>query len=225
LTEPKFDSSDIEADLKDLSAANDLEHLASLNAERAGFLGKLTDEAEKAAKKKAPSGQPLQTQWGAAIDQSEPLSRAKSKAKTRGEEADASLEDGMDNLAVVEKFSPNMPDSFINSTNDSITRSHERMLQIRVIVPKKTRTIFHQIFPDESDNEVQCDDVPWDRFVLAMEQIGFAARHKGGSAVLFEPNSECKWYPFGGKIVFHRPHPDPTLTPLILKFMGKRMHK
>jgi hypothetical protein len=64
-----------------------------------------------------------------------------------------------------------------------------------------------------------------DRFVIAMVQIGFVARHNGGSAVLFEPNGECKWYPFGGKIVFHRPHPDPTLTPLILKFMGKRFHK
>ena len=81
------------------------------------------------------------------------------------------------------------------------------------------------MFPDESDNEVKSEDVPWDRFVLAMDQVGFVARHNGGSAVLFEPNDNCKWYPFGGKIVFHRPHPDPTLMPLILKFMGKRMHK
>jgi hypothetical protein len=41
LTELKFDSSDIEADMKDLSAANDLEHLASLNAER-GWLSEKT---------------------------------------------------------------------------------------------------------------------------------------------------------------------------------------
>jgi hypothetical protein len=99
------------------------------------------------------------------------------------------------------------------------------MLQIRVVVPKKTRTILRQMFLDDSNNEVKYEDVPWDRFVLAMDQIGFVARHNGGSAVLFEPNSGCKWYPSGGKIVFHRSHPDPTLTPLILKFMGKKMHK
>jgi hypothetical protein len=225
LTELKFDSSDIEADMKDLSAANDLEHLASLNAERAGFLKRLADEAEKAAKKKAPSGVPLQTQWGADVEQNKSSFRAKSKAKTRVEEANASLEDGMDNLAVVDKFHPTTPDSFIDSINDSITRRHEQMLQIRVPIPKKTRTILRQMFPDESDNEVKYEDVPWDRFVLAMDQIGFVARHNGGSAVLFEPNRDCKWYRFGGKIVFHRPHPGPTLTPLILKFMGKRMHK
>jgi hypothetical protein len=225
LTELKFDSSDIEADLKDLSAANELKHLAGLNAERAGFLKILADEAEKAAKKKAPSGEPLQTHWGTAVDERKSPFQAKSKEKTRREEANASLEDGMDSLAVVEKFSPNMLDSFIDSTNDSNTKRYEQMLHIRVPLPKKTRSILRQMFPDESDSEVKCDDVPWYRFVLAMAQIGFAARHNGGSAVLFEPNSECKWCPFGGKIVFHRPHPDPTLTPLILKFMGKRMHK
>jgi hypothetical protein len=225
LIELKFDSSDIEADLKDLSAANDLEHLAGLNAERAGFLKRLADEAEKAAKKKAPSRGPLQTQWGADVEQSKTSFRAKSKAKIRGEEANASLEDGLDSLAVVETLPPTMPDSFIDSTYDSITKRYEQMLQIRVPVPKKTRSILRQMFPDESDSEVKCEDVPWDRFVLAMEQIGFVARHNGGSAVLFEPNSDCIWHPFGGKIVFHRPHPDPTLMPLILKFMGKRMHK
>jgi hypothetical protein len=193
--------------------------------ERAGYLKRLADEAEKAAKKKAPSGGPLQTHWGADVEQSKTSFRAKSKAKIRGEETNASLEDGMDNLAVVEKFPPTTPESFVDSINDSIPRRYEQMLQIRLPVPKKTRTILCQMFPDESDNEIKYEDVSWDRFVLAMEQIGFVARHNGGSAVLFEPNGECKWYPFGGKIVFHRPHPDATLTPLILKFMGKRMHK
>jgi hypothetical protein len=191
----------------------------------AGFLKRLADETEKAAKKKAPSVVPLQTQWGANVEQSKSSFRAKSKARTRGEEANASLEDGMDNLAVVDKFHPTTPDSFIDSINDSITRRHEQMLQIRVPVPKKTRTILRQMFPDEPDNEVKYEDVPWDRFVLSMDQIGFVARHNGGSAVLFEPNRDCKGYRFGGKIVFYRPHPGPTLTPLILKFMGKRMHK
>jgi hypothetical protein len=211
--------------MKDLSAANDLKHLASLNAERAGFLRKLSDEAEKSAKKKTPSGEPLQTQWGAAVDENKSQFCAKSKAKIRGKEANASLEDEMDNLAVIEKSPPPMPDSFIDPISDSITRRQEQMLQIRVVAPKKTRTILRQMFLDDPDNEVKYEDVPWDRFVLAMDQIGFVKRHKGGSAVLFEPNSKCKWYPSGGKAVFHRPHPDPTLTPLILKFMGKRMHK
>jgi hypothetical protein len=122
LTELKFDSSDIEADMKDLSAANDLKHLASLNAERAGFLRKLSDEAEKAAKKKVPFGEPLQTQWDATVDENKSQFFAKSKAKIRGKEANASLEDEMDNLAVVEKFPPPCP---THSSIQSATQSPE----------------------------------------------------------------------------------------------------
>ncbi|KXS98022.1 hypothetical protein AC578_8795 [Pseudocercospora eumusae] len=32
-----------------------------------------------------------------------------------------------------------------------------------------------------------------------------------------------KW--LGGSVVFHKPHPDPELDPIILHAMGKRLHK
>jgi hypothetical protein len=41
---------------------------------------------------------------------------------------------------------------------------------------------------------------------------------------LSKSSAYIKWYSFGGKIVSHRPHPDPDLMSLILKFMGKRIH-
>lgn len=49
---------------------------------------------------------------------------------------------------------------------------------------------------------------------------GFAATHSGGSAVHFNPVDDE-----GGSIVFHKPHPDPNVEPIMLQTMGKRMRK
>lgn len=75
-----------------------------------------------------------------------------------------------------------------------------------------------------SKTEERSKTVKWESFVKAMSQVGFVARHSGGSAVLFEPSQNSKW--FGrGKIVFHRPHPVPVIDSVILSSMGKRMNK
>ncbi|KAI1348841.1 hypothetical protein F5Y01DRAFT_306462 [Xylaria sp. FL0043] len=58
----------------------------------------------------------------------------------------------------------------------------------------------------------------WTDFVHAMNDMGFAAQHNGGSAVSFEANGQ-------GRIVFHRPHPESKLAPVMLQNMGSRMEK
>jgi hypothetical protein len=89
--------------------------------------------------------------------------------------------------------------------------------------PLKERflNIFHSMFPSGSQAS---SSIEWESFVKAMAQVGFVARHSGGSAVLFEPAKESKWFKLG-KIVFHRPHPDSKIAPIILRSMGKRMGK
>jgi hypothetical protein len=49
-----------------------------------------------------------------------------------------------------------------------------------------------------------------------MAEAGFAERNGGGSIVTFEDTTG------GGKIRFHRPHPEPTIDPIMLQSMGKR---
>jgi hypothetical protein len=52
-----------------------------------------------------------------------------------------------------------------------------------------------------------------------MTEAGFAAKYGGGSIVIFESITD------GGKIIFQRPHPEPTIDPIMLQSMGKRLKR
>jgi hypothetical protein len=58
--------------------------------------------------------------------------------------------------------------------------------------------------------------IDWNKFIDSMTEAGFAAKYGGGSIVTFENITG------GGKIRFHRPHPEPTIDPIMLQSMGKR---
>lgn len=57
----------------------------------------------------------------------------------------------------------------------------------------------------------------WVQLVAAMVDAGCSATQNGGSAVTFKHTT--------GSIAFHRPHPDPTVDPVMLHAMGKRLGK
>lgn len=57
----------------------------------------------------------------------------------------------------------------------------------------------------------------WTHFLQAMVDAGFAVTHRSGSAVSFKKAD--------GVIVFHRPHPEPNIDPVMLASMGKRLRK
>lgn len=63
-------------------------------------------------------------------------------------------------------------------------------------------------------------NVRWENFVTAMVDAGFCATHSGGSAVTFK---DARFG--GGSIVFHRPHPDPSIDDIMLRGMGRRLSK
>ena len=58
----------------------------------------------------------------------------------------------------------------------------------------------------------------WEDFVAAMVDAGCSATHNGGSAVTFEDERYGK-----GSIVVHRPQPTPSLDPIMLRSIGKRL--
>lgn len=57
-----------------------------------------------------------------------------------------------------------------------------------------------------------------------MGEVGFMARQTHGSEYSFEPRESCKWYG-KGRIVFHKPHPEPMYEAWKLLGVGKRMGK
>jgi hypothetical protein len=99
---------------------------------------------------------------------------------------------------------------------DPDPESHEAMGAI-ILVTRRAFDIFALMFPCKQEASRSVD---WDSFVHAMTDVGFTARNNGGSAVLFERNSQL-----GGKIVFHKPHPIAKIDPVMLRSMGKRMAK
>ncbi|KAF3009743.1 hypothetical protein E8E13_009343 [Curvularia kusanoi] len=81
----------------------------------------------------------------------------------------------------------------------------------------KTSKSDGHMFPDTVEERGK--SVNWSAFVNSMNEAGFAARNGGGSIVRFE-NRKGE-----GSINFHRPHPDPTIDPVMLQAMGQRMNR
>jgi hypothetical protein len=96
----------------------------------------------------------------------------------------------------------------------------ESQIPEKVPVKKSDFEIFCCLYPRRGGTKA----VLWDKFVDAMAKVDFVSRRSGGSAVTFEPSGVSKWYG-QGSIVFHRPHPDSSIDPVMLNSVGKRMKK
>ncbi|KAI9669738.1 MAG: hypothetical protein M1831_007434 [Alyxoria varia] len=81
--------------------------------------------------------------------------------------------------------------------------------------------LFSKMFPKRGKGDDTTGKIRWADFVGAMADAGFIARKGSGSAVLFENDKQGH----EGKIVVHRPHPDPEVSHPMLKCIGKRMRK
>ena len=84
----------------------------------------------------------------------------------------------------------------------------------RVLVKHENLKLLTQMYT--SDNG-KTRSFSWKHFVQAMADAGFSVTQGSGSAVSFKNDA--------GTIAFHQPHPDPTIDPVMLSSMGKRMRK
>jgi hypothetical protein len=89
-------------------------------------------------------------------------------------------------------------------------------------VSKRAFEVLGLMFPTTAEETQK--GVRWDLFVHMMVDMGFLARGGGGSAVVFEKLDISSSHT-RSRIVFHKPHPDPKIDPIILQSMGKRMAK
>lgn len=86
-----------------------------------------------------------------------------------------------------------------------------------IALTKSPYATLRSMFPDT--NEERDKSIDWSAFVNSMNEAGFTVRNGGGSIVRFESRSG------EGSINFHRPHPDPTIDPVMLQAMGQRMNR
>jgi hypothetical protein len=91
------------------------------------------------------------------------------------------------------------------------------------LIPVKhdNMTLFHHMFP--SCGEESQRSFSWQHFLSAMIDAGFSILQSQGSAITFKQDEESR---DGVKtIVFHSPHPSPTINPVMLRSMAKRVTK
>jgi hypothetical protein len=97
-------------------------------------------------------------------------------------------------------------------------------LGTEIRVTQRAMDLIRHMYPQTSAEAAK--SISWESFVQALCEVGFMARNNGGSAVLFEKISVgSESDDAGGKIVFHRPHPETKIDPVMLHAMGRRMTK
>lgn len=86
---------------------------------------------------------------------------------------------------------------------------------------KKATDSMHQILRTGEDAGKQPSPMKWDTFVKLMREMGFQYDPStAGSSVRFDPPN-----PKDRSITVHKPHPDSTLTPIMLIKIGKRLKR
>lgn len=111
---------------------------------------------------------------------------------------------------------------------DSVTPASTEGDIERINVKCAGLPLLHQMFPSEGVfsvstaseiAEVGIKSWKWQHFVDVMLDTGFNVSQGSGSAASFEHPSDM------GRIVFHQPHPQPVIDPVMLRFMGRRMNR
>lgn len=93
------------------------------------------------------------------------------------------------------------------------------------VVPVKQETLSILTALYSSPDTQASKSVEWDVFVRVMADVGFAAKHSGGSAVTLEDQLGKTTSNLGDKIIFHKPHAISKIDPVMMRSMGKRLSK
>ncbi|KAF7315679.1 hypothetical protein MIND_00083500 [Mycena indigotica] len=86
---------------------------------------------------------------------------------------------------------------------------------------KKATNSMHQLLRTSEDETRGLSSMKWETFVKLMVELGFTYDPgTAGSSVRFDPPD-----PKDVSITFHKPHPDPTIHPIMLREFAKRLKK
>ena len=86
---------------------------------------------------------------------------------------------------------------------------------------KKATESMHQLLKTSEEAKQAASPMKWETFLKLMREMGFEYDPStAGSSVRFDPPN-----PKDKSITIHKPHPDPTLTPIMLRQIGKRLKR
>ena len=191
-------ANDVQSDLETLSMCKSPAYLKAVQVERErslAYIDNVIAPPNRDMSSLIPHGS-NESQDNVALQ----IRESKAKVKTRGKES----------ITAVDLSGP--------EEESSATQEPSRAISVN----QRTFNIFTAMFPASSEEAAK--SVDWDTFVHAMADVGFSARNGGGSAVMFEKGKDGH-SGLGGRIIFHRPHPNPKIHPVMLHSMGRRMMK
>ena len=92
----------------------------------------------------------------------------------------------------------------------------------------KPHRLISRVFPYDDDDPQQPGQMSWQDFVAAWRNLGCKVEHYGGSAHTFRGNifvPSDPEQPQRRNITVHRPHPDDTLSSVMLHGIGRRLSR
>jgi hypothetical protein len=190
-------SSSIDEDLNLMRAHQSEEYRAEVAAERDDVCHL---EYKRRMSEQNQSASPLkaQTVWGDE-NNAPPLSQTTNKTKRQKK---PEVSEVLVPTALVAPSQPCAPLSLIPVKHDNMT-------------------IFYHMFP--SCGEESQRSFSWQHFLSAMIDAGFSVLQSQGSAITLRQDEER--HEGVRTIVVHRPHPSPTINPVMLRSIAKRMTK
>ncbi|KAJ6499016.1 hypothetical protein C8R45DRAFT_100912 [Mycena sanguinolenta] len=91
----------------------------------------------------------------------------------------------------------------------------------KLAAKKKSAQLMHQLLRTSEDDTMGMVSMKWEDFLKLMREMGFEYDPStAGSSVRFDPPD-----PKDVSITFHKPHPDPTLHPMMLREFAKKLKK
>ncbi|KAK5739752.1 hypothetical protein LTR17_005038 [Elasticomyces elasticus] len=104
--------------------------------------------------------------------------------------------------------------ALVEEIEEQLHAIHLQEPRVKLAVKAESKELFDSMFTSSAE----LADVSWLAFVAAMIDAGCSAVPNGGSAVTFRQTTGTK-----AAIGFHRPHPDATISSVLLRSMGKRL--
>ncbi|OBZ71054.1 GTPase-activating protein gyp1 [Grifola frondosa] len=147
--------------------------------------------------------------------QSEGLDKA-SKTKVKSRPGHATLVAIPEKRSIFSKFSKKTRDQ---AEEEPKEKGNKHSFFSRLT--KKTTTYMHQLLHTSADETKGLAPMKWENFLKVMREMGFTYEPgTAGSSVRFDPPD-----PRDVSIMFHKPHPDPTIHPVMLKDFAKKLKR
>ncbi|KAJ7268689.1 hypothetical protein B0H12DRAFT_61164 [Mycena haematopus] len=148
---------------------------------------------------------------------SENLLDAKVKVKSRSETS-------LGTFPETEKKRTGFLSKFVGSKNEENKQQPKKSKNTwfsKLAAKKKLAKLMHQLLRTSEDETKGTAPMKWEDFLKLMREMGFEYDPStAGSSVRFDPPD-----PKDVSITFHKPHPDPTIHPVMLREFAKKLKK